>query len=83
MLKMMGKKIFTILHSIILLILTCVHWCEDLSEPLLLAHVISIKVLCAALYTCLDKQKCQRKIVNVFWPIIFSICFGCSKELSH
>ena len=55
---MMGKKIFTILHAIILLnILACVHWCEDLSEPLLLTHVISVKILCAALYTGLDKQK--------------------------
>ena len=27
----------------------------------------------------LDKQKkCQRKIVNIFLPISFNICFGCS-----
>ena len=25
----------------------------------------------------------QSKIVNIFLPIIFSICFGCSKEPSH
>ena len=25
----------------------------------------------------------QRKIKNIFLPIIFSICLGCSKELSH
>ena len=25
----------------------------------------------------------QRKIVIIFLPIIFSICFGCSKEPSH
>ena len=25
----------------------------------------------------------QRKIVNIFLPILFSICFGCSKEPSH
>ena len=25
----------------------------------------------------------QRKIVNIFLPIIFSICFGCSKEPPH
>ena len=25
----------------------------------------------------------QRKIVNIFLPIICSICFGCSKEPSH
>ena len=31
----------------------------------------------------LDNQNFQRKIVNIFLPIIFSICFGCSKEPSH
>ena len=31
----------------------------------------------------LDKQKFQRKIVNIFLPINFNICFGCSKEPSH
>ena len=25
----------------------------------------------------------QRKIVNIFLPINFSICFGCSKEPFH
>ena len=25
----------------------------------------------------------QRKIVNIFLPIIISICFGCSKEPYH
>ena len=25
----------------------------------------------------------QRKIVNIFLPIIFGICFACSKEPSH
>ena len=34
--------------------------------------------------TGLDKQKkIQRKIVNIFLPINFNICFGCSKEPSH
>ena len=28
-------------------------------------------------------KKIQHKIVNIFLPIIFSICFGCSKEPSH
>ena len=28
-------------------------------------------------------KKIQRKIVNIFLPIIFSIWFGCSKEPSH
>ena len=30
-----------------------------------------------------DKQNFLRKIVIIFFPIIFNICFGCSKELSH
>ena len=30
--------------------------------------------------TGLDKQRFS---VNIFLPIILSICFGCSKELSH
>ena len=25
----------------------------------------------------------QRKIVNIFLPISFNICFGCSKDPSH
>ena len=33
--------------------------------------------------TGLDKQKFQHLIVNIFLPITFSICFGCSKEPSH
>ena len=31
----------------------------------------------------LDKKKNQHKIVNIFLPIIFSICFVCSKEPPH
>ena len=31
----------------------------------------------------LDKKKIERKIVNIFLPISFNICFGCSKEPSH
>ena len=31
----------------------------------------------------LDKQKLQRKIVNIFLPINFNVCFGCSEEPSH
>ena len=34
-------------------------------------------------YMGLDKQNCLRKIVNIFLPIIFSICYGYSKEPSH
>ena len=28
----------------------------------------------------LDKQKNEHKIVNIFLPISFNICFGCSKK---
>ena len=35
------------------------------------------------IYIGLDKQKFQRKIINIFLPIIFSMCFGFSKEPSH
>ena len=28
-------------------------------------------------------KKIQRKIVNIFLPINFNKCFGCSKEPSH
>ena len=31
----------------------------------------------------LDKLNFERKIVNIFLPISFNICFGCSKEPSH
>ena len=31
----------------------------------------------------LDKQKIERKIVNIFLPISLNMWFGCSKELSH
>ena len=31
----------------------------------------------------LDKQKKYRKIVIIFLPISFNICFGWSKEPSH
>ena len=30
-----------------------------------------------------ETKKFQRKIVNIFLPIIFSICFECSKKTSH
>ena len=33
--------------------------------------------------TGLDKQNFECKIVNIFLPITFNICFGCSKEPSH
>ena len=40
-------------------------------------------ILISTALTGLDKQKFLRKIMNIFLPIIFSICFGCSKEPSH
>ena len=33
--------------------------------------------------TGLDQLKNLRKIVNIFLPIVFNVCFGCSKEPSH
>ena len=42
-----------------------------------------VKVNFLMLHQGLDTQKIQRKILNIFLPIIFSICFGCSKEPSH
>ena len=33
--------------------------------------------------TGLDNKNFQRKIVNIFLPINFNICFGCSKEPSQ
>ena len=35
------------------------------------------------LHIGLDRQNFQHKIVNISLPIIFSICFGCSKEPSQ
>ena len=45
---------------------------------LFLKQVVQLHVL-----QVLINKTFQRKIVNIFLPIIFSICFGCSKELSH
>ena len=33
--------------------------------------------------TGLDEQNFKRKLVNIFLPINFNTCFGCSKEPSH
>ena len=33
--------------------------------------------------TGLDTHFFERKIVNIFLPTSFNICFGCSKEPSH
>ena len=33
--------------------------------------------------TGLDKRKISNNIVNIYLPIDFNICFGCSKEPSH
>ena len=31
----------------------------------------------------IDCKIFERKIVNIFLPITFNMCFGCSKEQSH
>ena len=41
---------------------------------------LKIQTVCKGYHIGLDKQKNQRKIVNIFLPINFNICFGCSKE---
>ena len=44
-------------------------------------HLLTVSAFYIPLF-CLNKNF-QRKIVNIFLPIVFSICFGCSKEQSH
>ena len=61
-------KLFVYLH--------CVEACNDWVK---LSQVMRFGYLS----TGLDKQKFAATIVNIFLPIIFNICFGCSKELSH
>ena len=34
-------------------------------------------------YFVSETKNFQHKILNIFLPIVFSICFGCSKEPSH
>ena len=71
--------------------------CLFLSDPLrqvslYLSHFLARKA-CASLQKCADSQtqsidfgenkNFQRKVVNIFYPIRLSICFGCSKEPFH
>ena len=49
----------------------CIEWIEG--------HYLEVVVL---LYIGLDKQNFPRKFVNIFLPIGFNVCFGCSKEPS-
>ena len=44
---------------------------------------VSSYSLVTGLHGLENKKKNKRKIVNNFLPIIFNICFGCSKEPSH
>ena len=34
-------------------------------------------------FACKINKMVERKIVNIFLPISFNICFGCLKEPSH
>ena len=54
----------------------CIHKCKQIGRDHFGGHwrVFSIG---------LDKQIFERKIVNIFLPISFNICFGPSKEPSH
>ena len=58
-----------------------------LISPLDKSALAVIRGICACPFSttiCLDISKdCLRKIVNIFFAIILSICFGCSKEPSH
>ena len=38
---------------------------------------------CTFINMCPNKKKSERKIENIFLPIIFNMCFVCSKERSH
>ena len=49
----------------------------------LTVHIVINPYHARYLYTGLDKQNFQRKNVNIFLPISFNICFGCSKGPSH
>ena len=66
--------------------------CANVQAPqslcCLSCNVKSTKILCTGSCLCSNPQvqinkKFQRKNVNVFLPINFNICFGCSKEPSH
>ena len=48
---------------------------QDVGYPVVQVH--------SNIYTGLDKQNFSRKILDIFLPISFNICFGCSKEPSH
>ena len=51
--------------------------------PLLLKSKYYIKLSSETYFVFISAKNCQRKIINIFLPIIFNICFRCSKELSH
>ena len=54
-----------------------------LQDSSLCPCVSKLELLLSLKTTGLDKQNLHHKIVNIFLPINFNICFGCSKELSH
>ena len=61
---------------------------ESLSSPIFIYSFIDFLTITVYIalfqsYTGYDKHFFKRKIVNIFLPISFRICFGCSKELSH
>ena len=53
---------------------------HSLSEILLSQHISSKSNIAIQVWI---SKNFQREIVNIFLPIIFSIFFECSKELSH
>ena len=72
MLLLMDKKIFTILHSKIVLFLT-----YGMSDLGFLVPICRLEMSIG-----LDKQFFEHKIANIFLPISFNICLGRSKEPS-
>ena len=52
--------------------------CDKVPKSYDLAHTLPITI--ERNFISLDNQIFQRKTVNIFLPICFIICFGCSKE---
>ena len=73
MLKMLGKKIFTVL---LIYLSTSI---ENMVRKQDFCHTCFFH----SYDTDLDYPKNMRKIVDIFLPIIVSICIGCSKEPYH
>ena len=56
---------------------------DTISMELSIWYFKGLSVKIAIKSQALINKNFQRNIANIFLPIIFSICFGCSKEPSH